>query len=212
MSSMIARMRGAALIGALVLTFLGRADAQGLTPDAARRFVESVGNQAVDVVASPRRAVDRRAAFARIMLASLDFNAIGTVALGRLARKAAAEQRREFMPLFAAYAIDVAVAKFGNLQRLRFGLGRATRQPDGDVKVHTRVETGDRPMEILWRVRNTAGRPRITDIEVDGASLAIYYRGEIDRADVDDVPQLIARLRDMTWNSSTVTITQQAMR
>lgn len=212
MSSIFALSRRAALGGAIVLAFASRANAQAVAPEVARKYIETLGNQVVDIVASTRSAVDRRAAFIRIMLASLDFEQIGNSALGKLARQATQEQKRDFRPLFAAYVIDVAVEKFGNLQQMRFGLGKATPQPNGDVKVYTRVDTGEKPMEVYWRVRDDGGRPRISDIEVEGASLAIHYRGEFERTGVATVPQLIARLKELTKSSGTVTITQQAMR
>jgi len=211
-SSVFALSRRAALLGAVFLAVPAYANAQAIAPDAAKKFIENLGNRTVDVIKAASTAPERSAAFTRIMLDGLDFDTIGTMAIGKLARAATAEQKREYTPLFAAYVIDVAIARFGNLQIKSFGLGSAASQPNGDVKVHTRIVTGERPMEVYWRVRETGGGPKINDIEVEGASLAIHYRGEFERAGVATVPQVIARLKELTKGSTTVAMTQQAMK
>lgn len=198
----------AALAGVLFMLAVP-AGAEAIAPDAAKKFIETLGNRTVDVINAPGAAAERRSGFIRIMLDGLDFDAIGTNAIGKIGRGATPEQKREFMPIFAAYVIDVALQKFGDLQNMRFGLGNAAPQPNGDVKVHSRITTGERPMEVYWRVRQAGSGPKINDIEVEGASLAIHYRGEFERAGVATVPQLIARLKELTKGSSTLALTQQ---
>jgi len=189
-----------------------QAQGQGIAPEAARKYVENLGNRTVDALKPGAGAQGRNARFAAIMLDTLDFDAIGTQAIGKMARTATPEQKRQFTPLFAAYVIDVAIAKFGDLELKSFGLGSSTAQPNGDARVFTRVNIGEGPIEVYWRVRNTSKGPRVNDIDVAGASLTLHYRGEFERAGVATVPQLIARLRELTKDSKSLPTVQQAMR
>jgi phospholipid transport system substrate-binding protein len=213
MSNITAITRRSALIAAFVLTFSGAmANAQGIAPESARNYIMAVGNNTVDVFNMTRQVPERRAGLTRVMLSCLDFDAIGTLVLGRMIRDASPDQRREVTPLLAAYVIDTAIEKFGDLQSVKFGVGNVTPQPNGDAKVYTRIHAGDRTMEVLWRVRNSPAGLKINDVELDGSSLVVHYRGEFERAGVTTVPQLIARLRELTRNSSSLPLTQQAMR
>jgi ABC-type transporter MlaC component len=194
-----------ALAGALLLAMPGPANAEAIETDAARKFVADLGVRAVGALRPPSSKAERSIGFTGIMLEYLDFDAIGLAALGRLARTTTPEQMREFTPLFTAYVIDVTIEKLGNLQIMTFDLGGVASQPNGDAKVYTRITADDRQMDVYWRVRNSGGTAKINDIEIAGASLAIHYHGEFDRAGVDNtLPQLIARLKELTKSSKTL--------
>ena len=203
------------IVGATLLPLSGVSYAQNsIPPETAKRYIQSLGGNTVDVFNMARAPEERRAGLTRIMLSCLDFEAIGTMVLGKMARAATPQQKREINPLFAAYIIDVAVEKFGDMHGVRFGVGSVTPQSNGDAKVYTRIHTGtdNRPMEVMWRVRGTPNGPRINDVELDGSSLVVHYRGEFDRGGSETVPQLIERLRDLTKGSRSLPLTQQAMR
>jgi len=201
-----------ALVGAMLFAIPVAANAEAIHADAARKFVEDLGNRTVDALKLPSSAAERSIGFTGIMLDCLDFDAIGIYALGKLSRVTTPEQLREFTPLFTAYVIDLAIERLGNLQIQSFGLGSVAPQPNGDAKVHTRIITGDRSMEVYWRVRNTGGSAKIIDIEIEGASLAIYYYSEFDRTGPTTVSQLIARLKELTRSSKTLATVQQPVR
>lgn len=201
-----------AVLTALAFLSIPAVSAEVMAPETARTYMEEVGNRTVDLMKPSTSPGERTHGFIKVMLESLDFDSIGTAAIGRLARSATPEQKREFTPLFAAYVIDVAIEKFGNLEITKFGLGRALPQPNGDAKVYTRIQVGEQPMEVYWRVHATDSGPKVNDIEVAGASLTISYRGEFERAGIATVPQLLARLKEITRGSKSLPITQQALR
>lgn len=204
------------LIGILALGLGGaasRAEAASVTPEAAKQYMTDLGNRAVDTIAKQPDPAARRGAFIAMMLDNLDFDALGSFAIGKIGRSATPEQKREFKPLFAAYVIDVAIQRFGDAQLKSFGLGSATPQPNGDVKVFTRLVTADpAPIEAHWRVHQSNGRLSINDIEVAGYSLAMHYRGDFERAGIGTMPAAIARLQELTKASTSLKTVQQAMR
>ena len=133
--------------------------------------------------------------------------------LGKMARTITPQDKKEFTRLFAAYVIDVAIEKFGNIHITSFGIGEVKQQPNGDVKVNTAINrSGDKAIAVDWRVKNTEGKPRINDMEIEGYSLSIHYRGEFERAGLSTVPGLIKRLQEMTKDSKAMPAVQQAMK
>jgi phospholipid transport system substrate-binding protein len=207
------RLRRAAIagvFGAVLIGLAAPAGAQAMAPETAKQFLTTLGNRTIDAMKSA--ASEHNSQFTAIMLDSLDFDALATFSLGKLARSVTPADKREFTVLFAAYVIDVAIEKFGNLQIKSFGLGSVTQQPNGDAKVFSRIAAGDKPLEVQWRVHNAGGKPRVNDIEVDGYSLAIHYRGEFERAGLSTVPGLIARLKELTKASKTLPTVHTALK
>ncbi len=187
--------------------------AAAVAPETAKQYMTDLGNRAVDTIAKQPDPAMRRSAFIAMMLDSLDFDALGTFAIGKIGRSATPEEKRAFKPLFAAYVIDVAIQRFGDAQLKSFGLGSATPQPNGDVKVFTRLVTSDpAPMEVHWRVHDSNGQTRITDIEVAGYSLAMHYRGDFERAGIGTMSGAISRLQELTKASTSLATVQQAMK
>ncbi|MCC7046785.1 MAG: ABC transporter substrate-binding protein [Alphaproteobacteria bacterium] len=194
------RAIGPALAVFLAVATAGTGAAVEPTPPAlAERFIADMGDRAIATLAMPGDRRQRHDAFARLLIDAIDFDALARESLGRMARTVTPRDKREFTQLFAAHVIDVAIERFGDVQILRFTVAPGVPLPNGDVRVHTRIErAGGEPLEVDWRVRATAGGPRINDIEVAGYSLMIHYRGEFERANVSTVPGLIAKLRDLT--------------
>ncbi len=198
----------------IVLLALARpALAETLSPDAATRYIGHMGNRAVAVLAQQGSSETRVAEFTRLMLDAIDFDAVATATLGRMARTVSPQDRREFTQLFAAHLIDVAIDRFGNIQIVRFVVDTGRPQPNGDVKVHSVIERkGDQPLAVDWRVRMTDGTPKINDIEVEGYSLVIHYRGEFERGNVSTVPGLISKLKDLTQHSGALNTVQRELK
>lgn len=205
------RIAFAGVVGAVAAGMAAPVSAQAVAPDAAKAFLTTLGNRTIDAMkAAPAQ---RNAEFTKIMLDNLDFDHLGTFSLGKLARSVTPADKKEFTQLFAAYVIDVAIEKFGNLQIKSFGLGSVTAEPNGDQKVYSRISAGEKPLEVKWRVRDTGGaKLKVNDIEVDGYSLAIHYRGEFERAGLSTVPGLINRLKELTKASNTLPTVQAALK
>jgi phospholipid transport system substrate-binding protein len=207
------RIFAAAVFGLALGGFAGGAGAQSIAPDAAKKFITDMGNRTVATLEKQGNVAQRNGDFTRIMIEALDFEALALSTLGKMARTVSPADKKEFTQLFAAYVIDVAIEKFGNIQVTGFGIGEVRQQPNGDVKVNTAINrSGDKPISVDWRVRNTNGAPRINDLEIEGYSLSIHYQGEFQRAGVSNVQGLIQRLKDLTSNSKAMAAVQQAMK
>ncbi len=209
-----ARVRILAAAAVVGLAFgIGGASAQGVAPDAAKKFINDMGARAVGALSKQGNVAQRNNEFTILMVEALDFEALALSTLGKMARTITPQDKKEFTRLFAAYVIDVAIEKFGNIHITSFGIGEVKQQPNGDVKVNTAINrSGDKAIAVDWRVKNTEGKPRINDMEIEGYSLSIHYRGEFERAGLSTVPGLIKRLQEMTKDSKAMPAVQQAMK
>lgn len=203
---------GVAALALIGLVSLGNtASAQGVAPDAAKKFIAAMGDRAV-TVGKETNPTQRNNEFTKLMLDGMDFDSLAVATLGKMARTASAPEKKEFTRLFAAYVIDVAVAKLGNTQINRFALGATKTEPNGDVKVNTAIDrAGDKPIQVDWRVKNVDGKPKINDLEVEGFSLRTHYTGEFERAGVSTVAGLIGKLKDLNKHSAAMPVVAQAM-
>jgi len=203
----------AAVVGLAIGGGVGGAAAQATSPDAAKKFINDMGNRAVATLAKVGDLGMRNQEFTRLMLDALDFDALANYTLGKMARTVTPENKKEFTRLFAAHVIDVAIEKFGNIQVNAFAIGGTRSEPNGDIKVNTVIDrAGDKPLNVDWRVRSSDGATKINDLEVEGYSLATHYRGEFERAGVSTVTGLIGKLKDMTKDSVSLAAVQQAMK
>jgi phospholipid transport system substrate-binding protein len=202
-----------AVAGLALLGVAMPAGAQHVTPEAAKKFIAEMGDRAVATLAKQGNAAQRNAEFTALMLEGMDFDSLAIASLGKMARTASAPDKKEFTRQFAAYVIDVAIEKFGNIQISRFAIGATKTEPNGDVKVNTAIDrAGDKPLQVDWRVRNVDGKPKVNDMEVEGFSLRTHYTGEFERAGVSTVGGLIARLKELNKNSRAWPVVQQAMK
>lgn len=213
MKSAMAKVFAVAAVVGMALGGIGAANAQSIAPEAAKQFINDMGARAVNLLAQQGNVAQRNVQFATLMVEALDFEALALSTLGKMARTITPADKKEFTKLFAAYVIDVAIDKFGNLQISGFGIGDVKQQPNGDVKVNTAINrAGDKPIVVDWRIRNTEGKPRINDLEIEGYSLSIHYRGEFERAGLSTVQGLINRLQSLTKDSKSMPAVQQAMK
>jgi len=183
-----------------------------VTEEAARTFITEMGNRTMTVMMHQGSPESRNDAFTKLMLDAIDFDSLANQTLGKMARTVTPNDRKEFTELFAAYVIDVAIQKLGSTSVQNFAIGALKPQPNGDIKVNTAVTTGDKPLSIDWRVHDKNGETRINDIEVDGYSLVIHYRGEFERAGVSTVSGLIAKLQGLTQSSGILPVVRTAMK
>ncbi len=191
----------------------GTAGADNMAPDQAKKFIAEMGDRAVSTLSKQGNPAERNKEFTNLMLEGMDFDSLALATLGKMARTASAPDKKEFTRLFAAYVIDVALEKFGNIQINKFAIGAVKAEPNGDAKVDTVIDrSGDKPLQVAWRVKNVAGKPKVNDMEVESFSLRTHYTGEFERAGVSTVGGLINKLKDLNKNSKAWPVVQQAMK
>lgn len=147
----------------------------------ARAFVESLANQAMDVMVEKGMSDQQRSdRFRQLFTGSVDMAEIAKFVLGRNWRAASPEQQQDFLKLFEDILVLTWSTRFkdyaGGLRHEVTGVS-----PDGErgVMVQSRVmRERQEPINIHWRLRQPDGGYKVVDLIVEGTSMAITYRSE----------------------------------
>jgi phospholipid transport system substrate-binding protein len=144
-------------------------------------FIADLGSKAVNVLTSTASEAERERQFRVLFEQAFDLPAISRFVLGPYWRTATEAQHEEFTKLFENYVIHAYSVRFNAYagQQLKVG---ATR-PDGDSGALVQSEialpnSSQPPVKVDWRVGKTGDSYRITDVTVEGVSMALTERQE----------------------------------
>lgn len=158
----------------------------GLVPSAARAqaadkataFIKATGERLVAVVNGAGSLADKRRDISKVILGSVDVDAIGRFCLGRFWRQASADQQKSYQSLFQEVLITSITAKLGEYQGVRFTVGRARTQEENEVVATVVERPNNAPANVDWVVVNAASAPKIIDVVAEGTSLRITQRSD----------------------------------
>jgi phospholipid transport system substrate-binding protein len=176
-------VRGLRSLFLLALLCVAPITARAVTStDGAAEFIQSLANQAIEVLRSQEATLaEREARFHALLKKGFAVRTIGRFVLGSYWRKATPAQREEYLALFSEWVVKTYAVRFGGYTDERFTIaGTRVNEADGDIFVATHI---DKPGSELvyranWRVRDMSGGYRIIDIEVEGVSMALTQRDE----------------------------------
>ena len=143
-------------------------------------FVDNLGRQLVVVVANPSKEA-RRAEFRRLFHKEFDVHRLSWFVLGRISRTMTPPERQQFLELFENYV----VASYSDRLSDYVAGGGAPRvigsRPDPDgVIVYSEFSPGSGAIRVDWRLRPHQHAYKITDIIIDGVSMAASGRSELE--------------------------------
>lgn len=121
--------------------------------------------------------------FQQLLLGLTNTKRIATFTLGQYARTASPTDLDEFAAAFQSYSIAVYRSYLGKYagQTLKV-TGSSQRAPDDfivtTVMVDPNAASGQRPLEVDFRVRTDSGKPELTDFSVLGIWLALSQRDQ----------------------------------
>jgi phospholipid transport system substrate-binding protein len=185
------------------------------TPSAAADpsgFIAGLGNQ-LQFVARSVPSVQRPAEFRQLFHQDFDVPAIARFVFGRYWQTATPQQQQELLAVFE----DYLVSSYGGKLSAYADSGAApivlgSRATEDGALVSSEVSFGRNPTQggrgaplppirVDWRLTETAGTYKITDVIVDGVSMAITQRSEFAGAiqrQGGEVPALVDMLREET--------------
>jgi phospholipid transport system substrate-binding protein len=192
------------LLPATLALLLGVAEAQ--LPAAAEAdpaaLITDLGNRALAVLGKDVSPRQREARFRQLFDQDFDVPTIAHFVLGRYWRTATKAEQQEFVRLFAAYialAYSNRLAQYSG-ETLRV-LG-SRPELDGSIVSSEIVRTGGaQPAKVDWRLRSNGGTYKITDVIVDGISMAVTQRSEfasVIQRHGGEVGGLLSLLRERT--------------
>ena len=182
------------------------AEAGGADLEQAQVLIGRLADQAIAVLAEPGLNLEAREERLRVLLKDgFDLDFLARFALGRHWRLATPDQQEDYAGLFADYIQRTYACRLRTYSGETLRIGGARAAGERDVLVRTTIQrSGAEPIVADWRVRPGESGGRIVDIMVEGVSLAVAQRSEVDSVvGRDGIEGLIQALRARTQKIGT---------
>lgn len=156
----------------------GMALADGV--DAAKGFIQKLGDEAVGTIAATQHDEDERLRqFRSLLKENFDVPGIGRFVLGRYWRVATADQRDEYLKLFEESIIRTYVRRFSDYSGETVAVDKARRDGDDFILVDSLIQrpTGG-PVGVTWRLLDQGKGFKIVDVVVEGVSMSVTQRSD----------------------------------
>jgi phospholipid transport system substrate-binding protein len=169
-------------------------------------FVADLGSRAIGVLTSHLSDADREARFRELFDEGFDVPAISRFVLGSYWRTASDAQHEEFTKLFEAYEVHAYSVRFSAYTGEQLKVLGSRPEGDNGALVLSQIATanGGAPVKVDWRVSGTDGSYKMTDVMVEGVSMALTERQEfasIIQRGGGQLEVLLKLLRDKTAQS-----------
>lgn len=184
---------------AAIFAIFGTAPARAAAQPSAGAFIQNLGDTAIHTLTNATLTdKQRETAFRRLFLANFDVPGISRFVLGRFWRQATPAQRTEYQKLFAEYIVKTYSINLTHYSQESIRVSGTQAETGDTIVMSTIQQPNGHPVKVNWRVRGTPGHYRITDVVVDGVSMAITQRQEfasVIEGGGGNVGTLIAQLR-----------------
>ena len=172
----------------------------------AAAMITDLGNRALEVLGKNASARQREARFRELLHEDFDVPTIARFVLGRYWRVATAAEQQEFVSLFAEYVTLAYSNRLSQYRGERLRVTASRSEPEGWLVTSFIMHTnGTAPSRVDWRLTWTDGTYKITDVIVEGISMAVTQRSEfasVIRRHGGQVQGLLTLLRQKTEASA----------
>ncbi len=175
------------------------------------QFVQSLADQAVTALTADGITTDmRRKQFRDVMRQNFAIDSIARFALGRYWRKASESQRLEYLKLFEDLIVMTWADQFstyeGEKLKVEDSLDAASNQSRVKVVIVRSIWSIDKQTKIHvdWRVASQGNIYKVTDVMIEGISIARTKRDEFSsviRRNNNEISAFLKTLREKKLNS-----------
>jgi phospholipid transport system substrate-binding protein len=165
---------GAAVVIGGMLTVPGLPAAEENPAD----FIRILGNQGLEVIRSGATRAWKASYFHQVLRQDFDLTNISRFVLGPYWRVASEGQRQEFWSLLADYLVRFYGQRFAQYAGKGLGVTGSRTDRAGVIVKSQIIRPQGLPIEVDWRLGVSDGRYRISDVFVDGVSMALTQRSE----------------------------------
>jgi len=154
------------------------AAASAETPDPSA-FIQKLADTAITTVADKQLAeTERDERFRKLFVNSFDLPAIGKFVLARYWKTATPDQQTEFLKLFEDQVVLTWAKRFKDYSGEKLLIAASNKEDDHSWVVDSQILREKGPgIPVQWRLHDMPdGSLRITDIIVEGVSMAITQR------------------------------------
>ena len=184
------------MVGALTPAILAAADPAAV--------INNLGNRALEILGKNATPAQRVARFHELFREDFDVPGIARFVLGRYWKTATPEQQEEFVKLFEDYIALVYSSQLAAYSGETLKVTGSRPEPEGAVVASEIIRpTGTPPVKVEWRLTDRNGTYKISDVAVDGISMAVTQRSEfaaVIQRNGGQVQGLITQLREKTGN------------
>jgi phospholipid transport system substrate-binding protein len=144
-------------------------------------FIADLGARAIKVLTSTASEHDREAQFRVLFDEAFDLQEISRFVLGTYWRTASDAQRQEFTKLFETYVVHAYTVRFNAYAGQQLKVGSARPEGEGGALVQSEIalpNSNQPPVKVDWRLSGSGNAYKITDVTVEGVSMALTERQE----------------------------------
>lgn len=176
--TLLAGLAAACLVLIAGLTVLP-ARAASAAPD---DFIRKVGTETLDALKEPGLTAEKRQGLVRNLLTNyLDLDAVGRFCLGRYSRSLNDSQKQEYGKLFQDYLVKVYAQLLSQYNGETMTVRDGARQAGNDMLVESQINRQDGPpIRVEWKLHDKDGKPLLTDVIVEGVSMAFTQRQQFE--------------------------------
>ncbi len=141
-------------------------------------FISALGNQGLAVIRS-NAAIDQKAAyFHQVLRQDFDLARISRFGPGPYWRVASERERQEFASLLEDHLVRFYGRRFAEYGGGSLRVTGSRTDPDGVIVTSQIIRPQGSPIAVEWRLGLSDGRYKISDVIVDGVSMALTQRSE----------------------------------
>ncbi len=141
-------------------------------------FISALGNQGLAVIRS-NAAIDQKAAyFHQVLRQDFDLARISRFGLGPYWRVASERERQEFASLLEDHLVRFYGRRFAEYGGESLRVTGSRTDHDGVIVTSQIIRPQGSPIAVEWRLGLSDGRYKISDVIVDGVSMALTQRSE----------------------------------
>jgi phospholipid transport system substrate-binding protein len=162
-------------------------------------FIRVLGNQGLEVIRSSATLDQKATYFHQMLRQDFDITAISRFVLGPYWRVASKTQRREFCSLFEDHLLRFYGQRFAQYGGETLTVNGSRSDPAGVMVTSQIIRPQGPPIEVDWRLVVNDGRYKISDLSIDGLSMALTQRSEfaaIIQRNAGRVAGLLATMRE----------------
>jgi phospholipid transport system substrate-binding protein len=141
-------------------------------------FIRILGDQGLAVIRSSANLDQKATYFHQMLHQDFALTDISRFVLGPYWRLASGAQRREFRSLFEDYLVHYYGRRFAQYGGETLGVNGSRSDPAGVIVTSQIIRPQGPPIEVDWRLVVSDGRYKISDVSIDGVSMALTQRSE----------------------------------
>lgn len=177
--------------------------AQSTSPSEAAAFIETIGGEALSLIATDRltgaASLDR---FRELFNRAVDVPYVARFVLGRFWNAANPGQQAEYVRLFEAWVVAIYADRFRSYAGEKFAVVGTRADGARDAVVSTDIERPGGPaIRVDWRVRGQGPAMQVIDVAIANISMARTQREEFESVILRGGGRVEALLEDLRRRS-----------